>query len=142
MKRTLVFTMLLIANLVLLVHAVVPHHHHDAKVCFSIAHCQSCGHDAHQEHDHHHHDQVPFQKDDLACCQLKDEMVVTVQKNQVRLEPLEIPFSVCGCFAVVPHQHDVYILPTGLPFRHKPFLISFLNPLCSLTNGLRAPPVG
>lgn len=56
-KFTSIFFILL-ANIVLLVHSVVPHHHHKAEVCIDNSHCESeaDNHNYSCEENNHEHD--------------------------------------------------------------------------------------
>ncbi|MDP3445042.1 MAG: hypothetical protein Q8T08_19450 [Ignavibacteria bacterium] len=56
MKKITAFVFILLANIILLVHAVVPHHHHQEMVCLESNHCQS-GHTHDDSADTHNHDQ-------------------------------------------------------------------------------------
>ena len=58
MKRTVSILFLLLANVFLLAHAVVPHHHHDSMpVAVLDLHGHHHDNDSHhQDHDSHHHD--------------------------------------------------------------------------------------
>lgn len=38
-RKTAAVAFLMLANFILLAHAVVPHHHHDKLICFKSAHC-------------------------------------------------------------------------------------------------------
>ncbi|MFV0590762.1 MAG: DUF6769 family protein [Draconibacterium sp.] len=46
MKRNLAAIFILLANMVLFAHAVVPHHHHDSNLCFEA---KAAGHNANDE---------------------------------------------------------------------------------------------
>lgn len=39
LKRTTAYTFIILAGLLFLAHAVVPHHHHDNHICFVKKHC-------------------------------------------------------------------------------------------------------
>ena len=58
MKRKVSIMFLLLANVFLLAHAVVPHHHHDSMpVAVRDLHGHHHDNDSHhQDHDSHHHD--------------------------------------------------------------------------------------
>ena len=58
MKKATAYLFLFLANMILLVHAVVPHHYHHSQVCIESKHDEN--HDAADEHDctadHHEQD--------------------------------------------------------------------------------------
>jgi hypothetical protein len=60
MKKIIAYIFILIANFVLLYHAVIPHHHHDKQVCIERAHCKSDSeahqHEATEQNHNHQHD--------------------------------------------------------------------------------------
>lgn len=74
----------MLANFILLAHAVVPHHHHDKLICFKSAHCNQD--DLRDEHgttrDGHSHDGDSNHND----CALKEP--VGVLSNQSRSDLL------------------------------------------------------
>lgn len=39
MKKLTVYTLILLANIILLAHAVLPHHHHQLQFCIEDSHC-------------------------------------------------------------------------------------------------------
>jgi len=56
MKKVLTIVFMLLANLVLLAHAVVPHHHHIIEICIEDSNCHSDAedhqHESSKSHDH------------------------------------------------------------------------------------------
>ncbi len=62
MKKTLIISFLLLANLLFLAHAAIPHHHHGSVTCFAVSHCcegedhEHSNDDGHcgTEHNHDH----------------------------------------------------------------------------------------
>jgi hypothetical protein len=51
-RKTTALFFLLLANLVLLAHAVVPHHHHVSQICVNYTHCASDSETSDNNHDH------------------------------------------------------------------------------------------
>lgn len=79
-KRIAIF-FVLFATLLLLVHALVPHHHHKDHVCISIHHCQTdcCAH----EHGAPGSDQSHEGENDSEFCVLKQAVFIpSSQWNQ------------------------------------------------------------
>ena len=62
MKRTFAILMLLIANMIILVHVVVPHYHHD-KVAVALA--ALCEEDDCHQHSHNGSQQTPERWQDV-----------------------------------------------------------------------------
>jgi len=80
-KRTTAFVFLLVANMILLAHAVIPHHHHQAQVCVERRHCQANHTAQHITPKHHHHHEG---KDSSTDCVLKQAVVLPA--NQIKQE--------------------------------------------------------
>ena len=137
--------MLLLANMFLLAHVVVPHAHHNGIVCFSLSellHQNECpdSHDDicdcscdHGKESHHHHS-LP---DD---CDLKD--IVLRQDNDQHTEI--VPCADCQTLLYCIYSlNDLYLLAPeyGQRFVEKPYVITYISPYVGTTFGLRAPPV-
>lgn len=80
-KKIAVYGFILIANIIILAHAVIPHHHHDSVICFEHKHCHdealtlkhnSAGHD-------HQHDG----NNKSNCCILKQSVVVVTSQGKL-----------------------------------------------------------
>lgn len=72
-NRKLAIFFLLLANLVLLAHAFIPHHHHDDIICLASSHCQSAEHGHHFcANPHHGHDS----QRSTDCCSLKQTVIL------------------------------------------------------------------
>ncbi|HBL77329.1 MAG: hypothetical protein A2W90_21840 [Bacteroidetes bacterium GWF2_42_66] len=137
-KKITAFVFIVLANFVLLVHAVIPHHHHQSHVCIENSHCQ-CDSETHSHcNPEHEHD-----GNDSNDCLLKQ--VVALPSNQVKQE--------CKCICTDHHSHPdhssfvlfntgaevsipIFYFDTSIP------IIVFSYPsLVITTAGLRAPPV-
>ncbi|HET6558464.1 MAG TPA: DUF6769 family protein [Prolixibacteraceae bacterium] len=140
-KRIAIF-FVLFATALLLVHAVVPHHHHKDHICLSANHCQSDDH-AHQHNaplnDHRHDGQS-----DSEFCVLKQAVFIpSTQENQLDKywHGNDKPFSLLDFQAIVFDNEWKSTLPGSvLPGREfiLPFVAyNFTDSSC----GLRAPPV-
>jgi hypothetical protein len=80
-KRTTAIFLILLANIVLLAHAVIPHHHHhNSNVCAESSTCQTDGKSyEHSDCKHNHSSREHYD-----CCVLKQ--VVTIPANQIKPE--------------------------------------------------------
>lgn len=59
-KKHISIVFLFIANLLLLVHSVVPHHHHREQLCIEQDHCNDCDHEyVYTNHSKHHSSEGP-----------------------------------------------------------------------------------
>ena len=82
MKRITGICILVLVNILLLAHTIIPHHHHQTQVCLQNSHCQDDG-IAHKHSNHepqHEHDG----KNNSDNCILKQAIVLP--GNQVKQE--------------------------------------------------------
>ena len=114
---------MMIANVIILTHTITAHHHsHDDYQ--SIGHCNdTCCHG------------------DIDDCPLTDIYVTPCKCNRTFL-PNTCDYEMSPCFStllsydLIPQIHD----DVGLPFRQKPYLLSYHAEYLSQSLGLRAPP--
>lgn len=139
-KITAIF-LILLANIVLLVHAVVPHHHHQEQVCIVNEHCQndSLAHEHNTPEHNHEHDG----ENSSESCALKQAVVIPA--NLVRQE-----FKCLGCddnHSTFVHFHAILFSNEFIPFVPKvvsneqiPLITYSHSNFVSASLGLRAPP--
>ena len=137
-KKTAIPFFLVLANVILLAHAVIPHHNHAEIICFNLSHCHTDKEDASDRScDSHQHD-----SDTDSNCILKQ--VVLLPNNLSK----EVPENICINQENQPDfagilQESVHSIPIAVSYHPaKPFnfLACFIKPL-SGSSGLRAPPV-
>lgn len=143
-KRFITFTLLLLANLFLLAHSVLPHIHHDGVVCFSLHeiveehHCSDkhtdtcdcdCEHD--KEKSHHHHNAED--------CDLKD-IVMRQNNSDEEIVPCKVCLSLM--YTIYP-LNDLFLVEAEYEARlpYKPYFSSYISPYVGSMQSLRAPPV-
>jgi hypothetical protein len=138
LSKIVSIALLVIANLILLAHDVIPHHHHDEHVCYEHGSC-AAHHSNDSENDKRSSDE------EEACCSLADLLIIPANS---RLE--EIAFS---CYTSIDdsENHNLALLKNAafnnaqllLPlfFRQHPQKSIFFLAFASLSAGLRAPPV-
>lgn len=141
-KKIFVISFLLIANVILLAHAVVPHHEHDNMlICFFDSHCEDCT-DTHDDTDcntpAHHENNCSSGK----CCTI--DSIFDPTDNKVK--------TVCHAFTKCDCTQTHYILISGTLdlqdfvddtlhlFLYEPYIVSFHIDCFSQLHGLRAPP--
>ena len=78
-RKSISYVFLLIANIVLLVHAVVPHHYHQWQVCVESSHCKRDGITHHQDSsaNPHEHDEA-----DSSACALKQAVILPANQDK------------------------------------------------------------
>jgi hypothetical protein len=140
-NRTTAVAFLMLANILLLAHAVVPHHHHNHQVCFVNSHCNHDDptHEHDRNRDSHSHDG----ENNHDNCVLKEPVAVFSNQWKIDLKITDITdrtgaddFHNCAlcdgtefqCFLL---SSFIYELNTG----------SSYPSLVSSSLGLRAPPV-
>lgn len=142
MKRTLSILMLLMANVLILAHAVIPHHHHD-KVAVAIEHFWEEG-DAH----HHSHDGEAHHHDGPEDCFLTEALEEALVKDAFsEIEPLliapQLPLlQLFNWEAIVSDAAPAVEALQYLrhPFRQKPYLTNVYLAFVANQLGFRAPP--
>lgn len=122
MKRAVAISLLLLANLCVLVHALVPHHRHDRVVVLEVLHHEGADHDS-------------------GGCE------TCVLDNAFTSEEIKRSHdqSCACCHAAVAVIPDGYCLPDihdegGEAFRPKPPVITYHDEYLTRSLGLRAPP--
>ncbi len=142
MKKGTPIFFILLANLILLVHFVVPHHHHKNAVCIEKTHCQA----ASEEHpdglpDKSHEHDGENGKD---YCVLKQAVVVL--SNQLRHDLkysncTNNPFPLDGFHAFLNSNHLIFLSPVVVSGTQIPSINSRIPRFSYPAVGLRAPPV-
>ncbi len=134
LKQIITIAFLLLANAVLLVHDVIPHHHHDMHVCFEH---HACGAD--------HSHETENQENDDACCLLADLQILAPASSHH-----EISCPCCNHDAKHGKDTTVFIHEMQTPgvliftrtsFRQNPLNNSFYLTFALQSFGLRAPPL-
>ena len=127
MKRAISLSFLLIANVILLAHTVVPHHHHEnVSICFS-------------QTTHHEHEGNPSSE---KCCVIDNDY--TPAENKLKTA-CHIHIK-CNCgqilFALVSNSLNIqdFADDTIIHFRQNPYIPLFYSKFISQSIGLRAPP--
>ncbi len=138
-KKITAYSFLLIANIVLLAHVVLPHHHHEQQVCIERTHCVT---DEHSHFDNtsakdHQHDNNSHS----TICVLKQAVVIPSSQAKHLNN-----YDNCSDN----HNHNFYILsnfgyvdlqPISEAIASKSVSPSFYTTFVTPTLGLRAPPI-
>lgn len=144
MKRTIAISFLLLANIIILAHVIVPHHHHEGM---PVAFCKISFSDDNSERTHSSHSHSNGKDDhshdsEVNCtlCQLyiRAEINSSLSSLASALANLHIDFPViCYNISTLTDIQE----SEGLPFRQKPYTISYHSHYIVHSLGLRAPPV-
>lgn len=138
-KKITAYSLIFIANIVLLVHAVVPHHHHEQQVCIKPTHCSSD-----TETHIHNTDAKDHQHDgnsNSTSCVLKQAVLIPSAQSRI--------LNNCDNCSD-DHNHDYYILstfghvdlqPISEDVTYIPEFPSFFISFVTTSLGLRAPPI-
>jgi hypothetical protein len=137
-KTSLFF--LVLANIVILAHVFIPHHHHGEHLCLGNTDCHThsaaCQHE--EEGDGHHHDGKTT--DD--CCQLKQitALPANIGRQDWNTQKSDIPAFDGNCFLLPESISGLF----GIVIRNAPSALpdnSLIKPsFLTHTHGLRAPP--
>lgn len=139
-KRIAAYIFILLANTIVLAHAVVPHHHHHNVICFESSHCNdeiSHPNNNSSSSDHQHDN-----KNNPDTCFLIDYFVN--QSEQIN--------KICSCLHLSnDHSHDqLFTLGFSLPDISAPITAILVRPVSQVilpllfhqsSQALRAPPV-
>ncbi|WP_051697892.1 DUF6769 family protein [Prevotella sp. 10(H)] len=138
-KQLFTLSVMILASMLLLAHAVMPHSHHDGIVCFSHdevhrhLHCTDNVTDCacHHEGKHHH------QHED---CDLKE--IVLRQANDSHEDILPCANCLSLLFTVYTLNALYLEAPAfGERFQEKPYIENYTPPFVGTIRSLRAPPV-
>ena len=148
MKKAITLSVLLLANIIILAHAVVPHHHHNqVPVAINTSHHE---HSSDATHEHHHHDDtapVEHKGDShghgvVEEC-LLEKAFIRIGSDKQAFQALDFDFNLLPCIVSLFSGYPIPQITDddGLPFRQKPYLLSYHTEYISVSLGLRAPPV-
>jgi cell division protein FtsL len=138
MKNKTAFIFVLLANMVLLAHAVIPHHHHQQQVCVESTHClnDEYAHTHESSQHNHHHDGSADN-----CCILKQAVFITTvqlrlsDSNNTCLDNHTLNFIILSDFGF-DEFYSLSVIASCIPE------ISFtITSYVTKTLGLRAPPI-
>lgn len=140
-KRTIAIFFILLANSILLAHAVVPHHHHKSEVCIVNSHCQTDS-DAHKHSaidNNHEHDG----KNEKEYCVLKEVVVIPSNRIIKAFKSLDWPdnhLKYDGFQAVLFNNELKAFVPIFVTNALVPLITSSYTYYVNTSLGLRAPP--
>ena len=141
MKKAIALSFILLANMIILAHAVVPHHDHDdMTICFFGSHCDDCNvtHNPTECETHTHHDHTCSDK----CCTIDNIFDPTDNKAKA----IYHIHANCDCwqtlYFLTLNIVDIQdcIDDTLLLFLHAPYIDTCHTDYVSQSLGLRAPP--
>lgn len=138
-KISLFFTLL--ANIVLLTLAVVPHHHHDGEICIINPIC----HSGHEDCDHNNtsHDHGNNDNDDNHFCLLEQEIILPSNNLQHLLKDLDSIDNqpgFDGFWNILNESEFITYVPPEYSNIHFGFKSSLYSCFVSQSIGLRGPP--
>jgi hypothetical protein len=136
-KNLTAYRFIIVANIVLMAHAVLPHHHHQSVVCVESSHCRdnNNAHNHNSPEDNHQHD-----GNTSTNCILKQAVIVSSNqgKNETDLvfnshcHSLDLHLAFTGTKDIIP-IFRIIALVTDVSFSFSSYLTTSL--------GLRAPPI-
>ena len=142
MRRVIAISFLVLANIIILAHAVVYHHHYIPVAWTDIHHEHDCN-----LPDHYHDDTQPIGHcNDSNCLGDVEDCLLTaiyvkLNNNRRSIQLLDFDLFPYSLFSFSNYSISQVEDDTNLPFRQKPYLISYLTEYISQSHGLRAPPI-
>jgi hypothetical protein len=139
MMRKLTLSLLFAASLIILAHAVFPHHHHGMAVCVIPEHCHHCSADCSHPENEPQHDHG----NDSQSCSLKQAMLMhSASRYQFTVANAAKTHPDVQNLTVVSGTDAVYFQTAqGRRIQLKTFLSPYLLSWLPGAQGLRAPPV-
>lgn len=147
MKRAISILILVCANLILLAHSVMAHHHHDG-IAVDIMVCseedkhhskdiegQQHNHSEHTEN-HHKHSEYPI----LESCFLDNALPFSTVKSQKYDKAVDDTDTLYPLLAIIRDSSNKIILQ-GKQIGHRSYLLFSHSFLITHSNGLRGPPI-
>jgi hypothetical protein len=141
-KRRAAASFLLLAGILFLGHAVVPHHHHGNLICFVKSHCTdeypAGGHSSSPDSHHHDGQEGPDQ------CLLKDPVIVSSNQTGASLKITDLKGNQLlsdNIFAALQANEPGLPATCLVQSLSAPPDIFLYHSLLSRSLGLRAPPV-
>ena len=143
-KKALSLLLLLLANIILLAHAAVPHHYHETlSICFChTPYCEdnkgTCTHEHHNAENNHNENNHNEQ-----CCSI--DTIYTAGYKNIKTSCHVHDKCDCGktvVYALIPNSlyTSDFIDDTIIHFRQNPNIPLFFSDFISQSIGLRAPP--
>lgn len=142
-KRFIAISLLFCANLILLAHSIVPHHHHNGIVV-SLQLESRYEHNNNDEHNHHHdcdhHDSHDHSKDsDSEHCLLYNLLTRFVISSKENSDTGAVDMHFTLWHALCPGQPQLVALESRR-IKHRPYLLFQYTVPDITSNGLRGPP--
>lgn len=138
LKKYLAIFFLSLASMIMLTFTILPHHHHQAYICFTTTHCED--HD-HARHENHSHDEGPLSNHRGCIGNLLQAGIGRLQNIETDYQDgqihhfIVIPFLQPNILALLSLRADEIFRPQFL-YREK------LHPVCYISEfSGRAPPV-
>ena len=146
MKKAIAVSFLMLANIMILAHAVMPHHHHEnAGVYFIDSHCEYC-----KEVQNHEHHNIP---NHLCGCEgnpseshcIIDHIYIPAYNHTIKSTVCHIHSKCKGDHVLetlVPNSLNIHDFAdkTLIPFQQKLYAVAYHTDHIAQSLGLRAPP--
>lgn len=142
-RRWVIYLSCVFASAFILVHAFIPHIHHDGTVCFILneeSKASECDH--HQDSDHqdcnhqdgHHHNHGPLENCKLIDIQIRPEV------NEHITPDLSDQFALSYLILFFASESPLFKTDLDLNWQPKPYLNLYNSILAESIHNLRAPP--
>lgn len=147
MKRVTAILFILLANISLLGHAVLPHHHHD-KLAVALTNVIDFDHyhhhsdhktsyHYHHSHNHHNNHQHNHQKED---CLINESLFISYRSQELDFSNIENDNNIINNIYCSVCEETIHVQLTDIWIRFYSYQASIPPSITIYSNGLRAPP--
>ena len=140
-KRFTALSFILIANIVLLAHVVLPHHHHDAEICMESQHCETedSGHN-HDQDDTEHKNHQHHGESETSNCVLDQDIPILTNKVKTGSQLSDISANTIYTTYISLNKLDLCNYKANRTNAPPPLIKQRYTEYAPGTFGLRAPP--
>ena len=142
MKRTISILFVSLSILMLLMHTVVPHHHHDGYVCFAIIECDEHNH---ENDEHTKHQGLPDDCEHTLSCFANSEYIDPQNAGDIKRKVSSFQnHDIKHLFPILFLASDFLVYDTVITlsdFKYADSLLFYKYAGTNRFHGLRAPPL-
>lgn len=137
-NRITAYIYILLANIILLAFAVIPHHHHDVKVCFTSYHCQNNAKES-KHNESHQHDGPNSDNNNCKFIHAVSISTSYQSKNNIEVNSPDLSFLSLALFDISVHNYLAEISNRTITLLN-PLSATVFSSYINASLGLRGPP--
>jgi len=142
MKRIAAVVFVSLAGIMMLAHAVIPHHHHYSEICFQKSHCENEQSNENENNPAHHHENTG--EDSHDGCALNAPVLLPAGLDNNECKCISFIYRQAGAMffaAEILNSDQKIFIPSKIQDDSSPGIIMSNKLLVYSSSGLRAPPV-